>query len=92
MTEGTSDGKAAPGPGIDPFDRLHSAEVIHYIRDHLGALTNALRVVRLAANNDPRMLTALDMADRQSKCLTELADRLQDQARRGVRGPRKRTK
>jgi hypothetical protein len=82
-------GEATPEPGIDPIDRLQSAEVIHYMRDHLGALSNALRVVRLAAGSDPRMSAALDLADRQATCLAELADRLHEQGQGNSRKRRR---
>ena len=46
--------------------------------DHLTAVGIALHAARLAAGNDPRIMTALDLADRQAKAL---ADGLQGRGR-----------
>lgn len=62
-------GVAIPDPGGSP-------SVGHRSRDHATALVNALRVVRLAAGDDPRLLKALDIADRQARALAALAGEL----------------
>lgn len=57
-----------------------SPSVVHLIRDHATALANALLVVRLAAGDDARLLSALEMADRQARALFALAGELRDPA------------
>jgi hypothetical protein len=51
------------------LDLADAAEVVHFIRNRLAPLSNALQVIRLAAGNDPRILAALDVADRQVTAL-----------------------
>jgi hypothetical protein len=66
----------ARAPVVETPDRADSPSVAHRIRDHASALSNALMLVRLAAGSDPRLLNALDIADRQAKALVALADEL----------------
>ena len=71
----------SPVPAHSSPDPAEPVEILPFIRDRLAALTNALRVVRLAAGNDPRVLNALDMADRQARDLAGLADGYHDHDR-----------
>lgn len=57
------------------------AAVAHDLRDRATALSNALQVVRLVAGDDPAVVTALRLAERQLPELTRLATRLELAAR-----------
>ena len=58
--------------------RVDPAAAAHLIRDHVAALEYALHSVRLVAGAVPGLETALALADRQAKALTQLADALHD--------------
>lgn len=67
-------------PDVATPDQADAPSIAHRIRDHAGALANALQLVRLTAGDDPRILNALDMADRQARALVELAAEVRDPA------------
>ncbi len=61
---------------MNSADPITCNKIAHDICSHIFAMTNALELIRLTAGDNPQVVKYLDMIDRQTNALIELASKL----------------